>query len=988
MHRGLPVTRRNGTEQPFERSDSNRCQSRLRTLFRKALMVGLAVGVPLLVSGCSRAKYRSKVDTEVNYLVSEKKAESAEINTGEYSIQIDPRSRMFDPFNPDRPPMPEDDPQSNRFMRMVDRKKGYPLWEGNGRTNLAENPDWVQQLPLDQRGVLVLNLEDAVRMALLHSPTYQRNLEEVFLSALDVSTERFQFDSQFFGGWRAGYTATGPFRNNATTPRPSSVWSTGPASVGSRGLFMQRQFATGADLVVGVANNISWQIVGPGTTRNANTLLDFSLVQPLLRQAGRDVILERLTLAERTLLANVRAFERYRRAFYVQIAVGLNPDTQPARRGGVFGGSGFGGFTGLGGGFGTLGNTGGGGGGAGLAGNNAAPGANGFLGLLQDQLNILNQQENVAQLTDIYLQLRDSYNELLTTVPETQIAIPQQKLQVIQALQNIYNQQTTLLQAQASFQDSLDNFKGLLGLPPYLCVEIQDPLLDRFKLVSQDLRDRRGELASLRAALGDLNARIIELSTFERDPNSNETYRSLKAQPELSEIMSKLLAGLTPLQKVQDTILDLDVEEVRDDIAKLREAIPKRRKQLDRLKEIVAADEGMIGSLLPTGTLNLSFLDGEGLEQLPDELANQLVELEKRFERHEQQFETLQNSLQQFEQRSSQYPSDRKRFESVSQEIILGSQGLVAEINEDLLALQIIQARARTEAALLPEIDIDPREALEIARINRQDWLNNRASLVNSWRAIEVVADTLESFLNLTVAGDVQNFGNNPLALRGNTGRMQLGLEWDAPITRLQERNNYRQSLIEYQRAKRNYYRFEDGVWQSMRTTLRTIRQRQLAFEIQRFAVQTATQQISVNSDIRQINETLGAVSPTAARDAVTALSDLLSTQNNLIGIFVNYEALRRALDLNMGTMQVDSEGIWIDPGPIRADTMGGVFGESVMNYGLSEEQIKLRNQMLEQENLPIELAPSDRLPPPAVNPVVDFVSHPNLSEDDIPVTP
>ncbi len=939
-----------------------------RQWFRACILAGIA-GASLVFNGCTRAKYRNKVDTEVSYLLNEKRAESCEVNTAnKYTIEVDPRSRMFDPFNPDRPPMPEDDPQSNRYMRMVDHKKGYPLWEGNGRTNLAENPDWIQHLPLDERGVLVLDLQQAVRLAILHSPTYQRNLEEVFLSAIDVSTERFQFDSQFFGGWGGGYTATGPFRNNATIPNPRSTWNTGPASEGSRGLFMQKQLTTGASFVAGVANNIQWQIVGPGSRRTSTTLLDFSLVQPLLRQAGRDVIMERLTLAERTLLANIRAFERYRRAFYVQVATGLNPDTSPARRGGVFGGSGFSGFTGLGGGFGTLGNTQGGGGNAGLAGNNAAPGANGFFGLLQDQLNILNQQENVAQLTDIYLQLRDNYNELLLTVPDSQIEVPQQKLQVVQALQNIYNQQTTLLQAQSSWQDNLDNLKGTMGLPPYLCVEISDPMLDRFKLVSEALRDRRSQLATLRATLGDHNAKIIEMSTVERDPQTRETFRALKDRPDLKAELRTLANDLQPLNQIRALISTRDVAEVREDIARLRDAIPQRRKQLNRLKEIIKSEENMVCGLLPTGTLNISFLDGEGLEQLPDDLTKQLNDLIQSFEKHAKTFESLSANVAQFEQQSSQFKDDRTRFSNMSDSIILGSQGLLAAINDDLLALQIIQARARTEAALLPEVDIDPREALEIARINRQDWLNNRANLVNSWRAIEVVADTLESFLNLTVSGDVQNYGNNPLALRSDTGRMQMGLEWDAPITRLQERNNYRQSLIEYQRAKRTYYRFEDGVWQSMRTTLRTIRQRQLSFEIQRFAVQTATQQISVNADIRQINETLGQVSPTAARDAVTALSDLLTTQNNLIGTYVNYEALRRALDLNMGTMQVDSEGVWIDPGPIRADTMGGVFGESVMTYGMTDEEVRLRNQMLDRGDLPIELAPSDRLPPILVN--------------------
>ncbi len=85
---------------------------------------------------------------------------------------------------------------------------------------------------------------------------------------------------------------------------------------------------------------------------------------------------------------------------------------------------------------------------------------------------------------------------------------------------------------------------------------------------------------------------------------------------------------------------------------------------------------------------------------------------------------------------------------------------------------------------------------------------------------------------------------------------------------------------------------------------------------------------MSINEDIRQINESLGQASgPTAARDTVSALGDLLQSQNLLIGVWVNYEALRRNLDLDLETMQIDAEGLWIDPGPIRVDTVGGQLG-------------------------------------------------------------
>lgn len=912
-----------------------------------ALFSVMAAGI--VSTGCTRQKYRAKVDTEAYYLIDQKVAESCEATSLPYRIEIDPRSRMFDPFNPDRPPMPEDDPQSNRYMRMVDGKKGYPLWEANGRTNTAENPQWWSTLPLDSRGVLVLDMNEAVRTALLHSSSYQRNMEEVYLSALDVSSERFLLDSQFFAGWGSSAARSG---SRISPPNGSTLLTTGPT-----GVQMSKLSASGANLLVGFANSMTWQLIGTDNY-SSNSLLNFSLIQPLLRQGGRDVVLERLTLAERALLANVRAMERYRREFYVNIATGRNTQTNPSRRGGVFGGAGFGGFTGLGGGFGTLG--GGGGGGGGIQVQNAS----GYLGLLQTQLSILNAQENVAQLTDVYLELRDNYRELLMTVPTTQSEIPTSQIQVATALQQVYSAQTSLIGLHASYQSTLDSFKSDMGLPPYLCVEIRDPLLNRFKLISQGMRDRRGEVGRVRIQVGEINTAILEMSQSV-NADTGQRARAIESSAELVQMLDAVQRDLKPIEQVQRTIIDNDIAEIRDDIAVLRQAIPKRRAQLTRLLDSVTRESDMVCALLPTGTLNTSFLDGEGLEQLPDELTAELDRFEVKFKEQAEILSELFDSIDRVAKNLDKAASPAARFAEISQIVILNSQDLLASINENLLGLQIVQAKARTEAALLPEVDIEPIEAVQIARANRRDWLNNRASLVNSWRAIEVVADNLESVLNLTLAGDVRNVGDNPLAFHSTAGTLRAGVAWDAPITRLQERNNYRQVLIEYQRAKRSYYTFEDGVWRTMRTTLRTVRQNQLTFEIQRFAIQNAALTIGLNQDRARINEVLGTSGPpTAANDYANAINSLLNAQQALIGTFVNFESLRRSLDLDMGTMQLDAEGLWIDPGPIRSDTLGGSFGNAVMDFGLNEREMEMRDRIEALGGQPIEVAPSDRLPP------------------------
>jgi len=172
--------------------------------------------------------------------------------------------------------------------------------------------------------------------------------------------------------------------------------------------------------------------------------------------------------------------------------------------------------------------------------------------------------------------------------------------------------------------------------------------------------------------------------------------------------------------------------------------------------------------------------------------------------------------------------------------------------------------------------------------------------------------------------------GANPVKFQGTTGRLRVGLEFDAPLTRLSERNVYRAALIDYQRARRTYYQRVDAVSRSLRNNLRTIELNQLNFELRRAATRVAISQVEL---IRlRLNEppkpgASGQFGATTARDLVTALSALLSVQNQYLGVWVNYEVLRRNLDFNMGTMQVDHNGVWIDPGPIDAEKVAQMLG-------------------------------------------------------------
>ncbi|QDS87020.1 hypothetical protein EC9_11960 [Rosistilla ulvae] len=892
---------------------------KLRSLTIAMLIASVVLGN----IGCNRALYRKKADREAYQLIDEKVCHSGEDPGHALRIEIDSQSRMFDPFDPDRPPMPKDDPKSNTYMNCVDGKRGYPLWHANGDTNTAENPDWWRFLPLDERGVLVLDSDTAFQLARLNSPGYQQELETLYLSALDVSSERFRFDTQFFGGLQSFYTADGPLRSGSGGESSSNL-AVGPYSVGQRPWSMQRSFTTGADLVVGMANSIVWEFSGPDT-QSASTILDFTLVQPLLRNAGRDRIMERLTLSERRLLANVRAFERYRRSFYLSITTGRSVDAGPSRSGGVFG-VGLEGFSGLGGGFAGL----GGGGNLGIGGGGGVAQAGGFLGLLQDQLQIQNQEENVARLRENLLLLNDTLVEMLTTIPTDQEAIPRQRLQVAQAQQALLSAQSQLVNQQAAFNASVDSFLGDLGLPPYLCVEIRDPVLNQFQLISPDLKDRRNQVSDIRTVVGNINTRLLETGREAINPATNLPELKITWTPQVAQLLEDLNGQLVPLVELQKTFIETDLPGLKRDIEALAEAVPDRQRSSSQLLNIYQTEKDQICTLLPLTMVDKALFDPTDFNRIGQGLIDDYTKLEKRMTAYAIEIEAIDQGLQELLQsRASQTAAQADADGSLSQQIrdkgILAAQDLIAAIAEDVLVMQLIQARARIESVSLPEVDISAPQALEIARQQRRDWANARASLVDSWRLIEFNADNLESSLDITFSGDLQNTDSNPFKLRSDAGRLRAGLQWDAPLTRLQERNTYRQSLIEYQQARRNYYQYEDGVWQLLRGQIRQLRANQVNFELQRSAVRMAAEQISLNEDLRLLREARGLSSgPTAARDIIFALSDLLNAQNGFLNIWVNYEVVRRNLDLDMGTMELTPDGYWIDPGVIRANTVGG----------------------------------------------------------------
>ena len=235
----------------------------------------------VVTAGCSRSFYRGRADAEVKELIDCNLANPGTGPLADFTIDIDPRSRMYSPYSPDWPPMPPDDATSHILMECVDGKRGRadmaslrrhaatrPIHAGSSTCRLTSKGSWCS------------TATRRYRWPCCSRPTTSGRLETLYLSALDVSFERFRFDTQFFGGSAVNYTTAA-----AITRGPVGRCSRCRHSIHSIGSAPSGLFATGGELVVGLANSFVWEFAGPDDHR-VSSVLDFALVQPPVARGG------------------------------------------------------------------------------------------------------------------------------------------------------------------------------------------------------------------------------------------------------------------------------------------------------------------------------------------------------------------------------------------------------------------------------------------------------------------------------------------------------------------------------------------------------------------------------------------------------------------------------------------------------------------------------------------------------------------------------
>lgn len=207
-------------------------------------------------------------------------------------------------------------------------------------------------------------------------------------------------------------------------------------------------------------------------------------------------------------------------------------------------------------------------------------------------------------------------------------------------------------------------------------------------------------------------------------------------------------------------------------------------------------------------------------------------------------------------------------------------------------------------------LELDEDEAIRLALENRQDLWVVQGRVYDAQRQVAVAANAFLPDLTLlgsTSIGErrtIDSAGRPDARFEADRGRYDAILSLDLPLERTAERNLYRRSLIDLERAVRDLQALEDSVKFQIRNALRTLMESREGLRIQAQAVALAQRRVESTNLFLEAGRA-------EIRDLLEAQDALFSAQNALTAALVNYRVAELQLQRDMGVLEVDAEGLW-----------------------------------------------------------------------------
>jgi outer membrane protein TolC len=203
---------------------------------------------------------------------------------------------------------------------------------------------------------------------------------------------------------------------------------------------------------------------------------------------------------------------------------------------------------------------------------------------------------------------------------------------------------------------------------------------------------------------------------------------------------------------------------------------------------------------------------------------------------------------------------------------------------------------------------MDESIATKLALENRLDLHVAVGGVYDAQRQVVVKADALRA--GLTLGGSANFSGNdNDGNLGFNRGRYAALLLLDLPIERTRERNDFRNSLIDLERATRSVQTTEDQIKLQIRSELRTLLESRENLKIQAQSVVVAEKRVKSSTLFLEAGRI-------QIRDLLDAQDALLAAQNSLTQAVVSYRIAELQLQRDLDVLKVNEQGLWQEFSP------------------------------------------------------------------------
>ncbi|UCD00136.1 MAG: TolC family protein [Phycisphaerales bacterium] len=253
----------------------------------------------------------------------------------------------------------------------------------------------------------------------------------------------------------------------------------------------------------------------------------------------------------------------------------------------------------------------------------------------------------------------------------------------------------------------------------------------------------------------------------------------------------------------------------------------------------------------------------------------------------------------------------RGRAEDVLQGIRATSQREASETAPPAdAAVQLVPASYEDAGPL----EIDGALALKLALKNRLDLQVAIGEVYDAQRDVVVRADALRAGLTLGGTARISDTDDDG-SLRFDRGDYAALLTLDLPIERTRERNDYRNSLINLERATRSVQTLEDQIKLSIRRELRSLLESRESLKIQAQSVVVAEKRVRSTTYFLEAGRT-------EIRNLLEAQDALLTAKNLLTRQVVDYRIAELELQRDLGLLKVNEQGLWREFSPEVIDNV------------------------------------------------------------------